>query len=66
MNDLHVHINNITCAKDMAPAFSTSYFLFLKMDPPTTNATEFRSVVHALQHLALTRSDITNLVNKLS
>ena len=53
-------------AKDVSTPLSTTTFLKLVDGTSSTNSTEFRSVIGALQYLSLTRPDISFSVNKLS
>jgi len=52
-------------AKEVGTPLITTGSLVLKDGTPPANATEYRSVVEALQYLNLTRPDISFVVNKL-
>ena len=57
---------NMIGAKDVLTPLSTTTSLKLVYGTSSTNSTEFRSVIGALQYLSLTRLDISFSVNKLS
>ena len=57
---------NMIGAKDVSTSLSTTTSLKLVDGTSSTNNTEFRSVIGALQYLSLTRPDISFFVNKLS
>ena len=57
---------NMIGAKDVLTPLSTTTSLKLVDGTSSTNSTEFRSVIGALQYLSLTRPDISFSVNKLS
>ena len=57
---------NMHGAKDVTTPLSTSTVLKLIDGTSSTDSTEFRSVIGALQYLSLTRPDISFAVNKLS
>ena len=57
---------NMIGAKDVLTPLSTTTSLKLVDGTSSTNNTEFRSVIGALQYLSLTRPDISFFVNKLS
>lgn len=67
----HKHIHDILQRFDMEGAkpantpLSSSALLTLHDGTPSTNATEFRQIIGALQYLNLTRPDISFSVNKL-
>ncbi|KAF7143342.1 hypothetical protein RHSIM_Rhsim05G0201800 [Rhododendron simsii] len=56
----------MTGAKEVSTPLPTSGSLTLSDGSPFTNASEYRSVIGALQYLAITRPDIAYTVNKLS
>ena len=53
-------------AKEVGTPLITTGSLVLKDGSPLANASEYRSVIGALQYLNLTRPDISFVVNKLS
>ncbi|WKA01767.1 hypothetical protein VitviT2T_020032 [Vitis vinifera] len=57
---------NMIGAKDVSTPLSTTTSLKLVDGTSSTNSTEFRSVIGALQYLSLTRPDISFSINKLS